>query len=148
MRVPHAMILSALAAGCARHNGPEGPARAEASCTSTDGVGVEFQFGLESEGCEAGLSEDGWLRIAVWESAWDGLSAATYEIASDDGEESGGVWYAADGGEWVGGGGWIEITSLGEGSASGRYEITTDEGEVVGDAFEDLPWCDGSPGCG
>lgn len=69
-------------------------------------------------------------------------------FAWDDGEDTGGGWYSADGSGWVAVGGWIEITATTADAASGSYEVTTDDGEIVAGAFEDVRYCDTAPLCG
>jgi len=88
------------------------------------------------------------LRIAVWDATWDSLTTQTYSFPSDGGEVTGGGWYSAGGADWVVADGWIEITDRADETVSGRYEVTTDEGEVVDESFEDVPYCDTDPLCG
>jgi len=150
-----AALVAAMACGC--DPGVEDPdgegqgfafARVEDACSGDDGPALEFRFGLDAAGCDAGLSGDGWLRIAIWDVTWEGLSAGNYPVAWNDGVENGGAWYSADGDGWVAAGGWIEISGMTADSVTGTYEVTTDDGEVVAGSFESIPYCDTEPLCG
>ncbi len=127
---------------------PFGPSAVEDACAADDGPAIEFQFGRDGNSCNAGLAPTGWLRIALWDVTWDSLSEQTYTFAWDDGEDTGGGWYSADGSGWVAVGGWIEITATTDDAASGSYEVTTDDGEIVAGAFEEVRYCDTDPLCG